>query len=444
MPYALQQSKSYNDRLKKVVPGGVHYSFRIPWESKQIHFARARGARAWDLDGNEYLDLFGKFGANILGHGHPGYVAALTDALGAVTATTLGSSEAQAAERICALVPCAEMVRFGLSGTDAVENAIRLARAHTGKQRFVRFARHYHGNADNLLGGGVGEPSFPVPIETAGDLYDTEGKARDIAQQQSFLMPWNDLPALDAVIRAHGHEIAALIMEPFCVNGGGTTPVPGYLEGARRLCDAHGIVLVFDEVITGFRTSLAGAQGVLRVTPDLCTLGKALGGGALPVSAVAGQREIMRLYADRRVVHGGTFNGYPLGMAAVLATLEILSAEAGAPLERMHRTMRVLERRFLAAAERHGLDFRTSDIDGLTIVHPRIADDGGDDPGARRRADLVTKLTGEALAENGILVSNMNRMYGSIALEDRDVAFFEERVDAALGAVAAFVSRLRR
>ncbi|WP_205315687.1 aspartate aminotransferase family protein [Nonomuraea lactucae] len=398
---------------------------------------KGRGSRVWDLDGNEYLDLCGKFGANILGHNDERYVEGIAGTLREISAANLGTAECETAELICAFVPGAEMVRFSLSGTDAVQNALRLARAHTGKNRFIRFHTHYHGSADNLLGGAVGDLAHPVPREFPGDAADTLGKARDVLRDQSFLLPWNDAEALARVLDAHGDDVAAVLMEPVCMNGGGVWPAPGYLENVRRLCDAHGALLVFDEIITGFRMGPGGAQEQLGVTPDLTTLGKAMAGGALPVSAVAGSREVMRLYEDRRVVHGGTFNGYPLGMAAVRSTLRILRDSGGAGHLEMAKRLRGITTALLDAAERHGFRLEMRGIDACGIFH--FAEDG---PSRGRSQHLPLMLLGEALAGHGILASNLNRLYGNLSLTPSDEEFFAQRIEDAFTSVRASLRKL--
>ncbi|NHZ36788.1 aspartate aminotransferase family protein [Massilia rubra] len=440
MTFNTARSKSYNDRLKQVVPGGAHYSFRMPWESKQIHFVGGHGARLRDMDGNEYLDFFSKFGANILGHNDRRYNARLADILNGAAAVNLGANEAEAAEMICAFVPSAEMVRFSLSGTDAVLNALRLARAYTGKSRFIRFFTHYHGNADSLLGGRVGNLDYPLAESFDRDITDTDGKASG-ATQEAFLLPWNDLPTLERVLSAYGDQIAAVLTEPICINGGGVAPQAGYLEGMRRLCDAHGIVLVFDEVITGFRVGLGGAQALVDVMPDLTTLGKAMAGGALPVSAIAGRREIMNLYTARKVVHGGTFNGYALGMAAVRATLDILSEDNGDCYTHLATHMRKIHHIFVHVAAQYGLTFEIQGLDAAGVFHFRPRAELG--ASSAMIAQYAVKLTSEAMAECGILVSNMNRLYGSIAVDDSDIALFEERIDEVFKIVAPFVEKMQ-
>jgi glutamate-1-semialdehyde 2,1-aminomutase len=440
MKFGTYLSESYNDRLKRVVPGGVHYNFRMPFESKQIHFMRGSGARVWDLDGNEYLDFFSKFGANILGHNDPRYNASLAGVLNGAAAVSLGREESEAAEMICEYVPSAEWVRFSLSGTEAVLNALRLARAYTGRDKFIRFFTHYHGNADNLLGGHVGDLANPLVTRRSGDPTDTDGKAKG-AHQESFLLPWNDVNALDCVLAANATEVAAVLTEPICINGGGVLPNPGYLEKVRELCDRHGVVLIFDEVITGFRVGLGGAQRMLGVTPDLTTLGKAMAGGALPVSAIAGKRDIMKLFESRKVVHGGTFNGYPLGMAAVKATLEILAANGGRCYEPIAAHMREIYSSFIGAAARHGLQFEMKGTDLAGVYHAVVAPN--DSRTDRLISQYAVKLTSEAMVENGVLVSNMNRFYGSIAVNDDDVRLFKERVELVFDSVGPLIEKMR-
>lgn len=434
----IQRSLEYQRALKKTLPGGVHYGFRMPWESKPIALVRGAGTRVWDLDGNEYLDFFAKFGANILGHNHPEYNEVLIQTLQRVAAVNLGDIDQEVTETICSHIDSAEMVRFSLSGTEAVQNALRLARGYTKRNRFVRFEGHYHGNADNTLGGRVGNPMQPVPEEFPGDLYGTEGRATGALQDQSFLLPWNDLDVLEQLLRARHAEIAAVLMEPICINGGGLLPQPGYLQGVRRLCDEFGIILIFDEVITGFRVGLGGAQRELGVRPDLTTLGKAIAGGALPVSAIAGQRKLMKLYEDRKVVHGGTFNGYLLGLAAVKATLQILGHNGGDAYTRMNTHMTRIQEIFQREAARNDIELKIGGLPSCAVFNP-----AGDSSRVPMLAQYLPKLIGEALTEHGILVSNANRFYGNIGINEADIELFEQRIGAVFRQVGEFTARMR-
>jgi glutamate-1-semialdehyde 2,1-aminomutase len=439
--FIVERSNQYNTQLKAVVPGGVHYSFRIPWESMSIHFVKGKGSRAWDMDNNEYLDLFGKFGANILGYNNERYVESLVSHLNKITAANLSDVDYGAAQAICDAVPGAERVRFSLSGTEAVQNAIRLARGYTKKNRFIRFSPHFHGNADNIMGGAPGDSSDPTPVTFQNDLYDTEGKAEGILQAQSFLLPWNDLELLKEVLHTNHDVVAAIITEPICINGGGIMPLPGYLEGMRELCDKYGIVLIFDEMITGFRVGIGGAQKLLGVTPDITTLGKAMAGGALPVSAVAGKKEIMKLYENRKVAHGGTFNGYTLGLAAVKTTIDILSENNGVHYDVMNEHMRAICSAFLSAAHEHGIPFEIKSPASCAVFS--LANErNSNDPKQKMINQYLNKFVGQSLVEYGILHSNSNRFYGNISLTKADVDLFSDRIKYVFDSVRQFIDRI--
>ena len=234
------------------------------------------------------------------------------------------------AENVLNLSPCAEKVLCGITGSEAVQLVIRLARAYTKRRYFIRFEGHYHGWLDNVLGGVVNDNALGMPfaLESTADMLTTEGRDPE-AFLQSFKLPWNDIAVLENVLEKYGEQVALIIMEPINCNGGCCSPRPGYLERVRELCTKYGIVFCLDEVITGFRVGLNGAQGLLGVTPDIATFGKAMAAG-IPVAAVAGKRWIMDLIETRRVVSVGTFNGYPLGVAASLATINILERDNGA------------------------------------------------------------------------------------------------------------------
>ncbi len=405
------------------------HSPRTPIE-RVIAFQKGNGSRVWDLDGNEYLDLFSKFGALIVGHQNPRYNEALKDCIDRVLAVDQCHLESEVCERIVHLIPCAEMVRFGLSGTESIQNALRLARAYTGKQKFVRFIGHYHGSADNIMGGEVKDPRYPSPSPGEG-AYDTEGRDPEILQRQSFLIPWNDSPVLEELLSNCAQEIAALIMEPIAINGGGVLPKTGYLEKVRELCSRYGVVLIFDEVITGFRVGLNGAQGLFGVTPDLAVFGKALAGGALPVSAIVGKKEIMDLYAQQRVVHMGTFNGYPLGLAAVGATLQLLSEDPGC-YERMGSLNLMIATSFVAAAKEAGLPLVVQGLPNALVFHVRESpvEDMVDDHPDEGKDGLVTLFA----REYGILFSYISRMYPNILMTEEDAVFFRERIGETLSA----------
>lgn len=311
------------------LPGGVSAAARFnPALGRPFYAARGEGGRVWDVDGREFIDMNMSFGASLLGHGHPAIVAAVREAadLGVLCAFET-EYQADVAARISEMVPCAELVRFTNTGTETVWHAIRTARAFTGRQRVVKFEGHFHGYSD-VLGfsmwpalseaGPAGEPNV---IPESGGM--PPAAARDV-----FVLPWNDLAALEATITRHGAEIAAVVMEPVNYNSWTLLPTAGYLEGARELTAAHGIVLIFDEILSGFRTGPSCIQGYFGVVPDMCTLGKALGGGTV-LSAFAGRREVMEAVAPLgSAVHSGTFNAHPIPILAARAFLTVVADPA--------------------------------------------------------------------------------------------------------------------
>jgi glutamate-1-semialdehyde 2,1-aminomutase len=305
---------------------------------KPIYLVRGNGAHLYDVDGNDYIDYIVGVGAGILGYGNQEVLAEVKeqiDKLYYLDATRRNPLEIELADKIVQHVRSAEKVRYLLSGTEAVQLVIRLARAYTKRPYFIRFDGHYHGWLDNVMGGVVDPDPTGRPFALYKDDDMFASKGRDIASgEQSFKLQWNDIEVLENVLSKYGDEVAMIIMEAINCNAGSCPPRTGYLERVRELCDEYGIVLCFDEIITGFRVGLSGAQGLLGVTPDLTTLGKGIAGG-IPFSVVAGKAEIMDQLTDRRVVGAGTFNGYPLGVSAALATIKFLEKDDGAFYKRM-------------------------------------------------------------------------------------------------------------
>lgn len=308
---------------QEVMPGGVSAAARFhPALGRPFLTARGAGSRVWDVDGNEYIDLNTSFGAGLLGHGHPAIVRAVQQALelGIVCAHET-PYHIEVARKISRFVPSAERVRFTNSGTENTWHAIRTARAFTGRPKIVKFEGHFHGFHDYL-----GYSAWP-PLEQAGppeapQLYVESDGIPPALAELVIVLPWNDVDAVERVLRQHGHEIAALIMEPINYNSGAIMPRPGYLEAVRQLTREHGVLLIFDEILSGFRTGPSCAQGYLGVTPDLCTLGKALGGGTA-LSAFAGRADVMAVLAPvGRTVHSGTFVGNLIPILAANAFLD--------------------------------------------------------------------------------------------------------------------------
>ena len=313
-------------------PGGVNSPVRA-FRAVGGHppfVVRAEGAYLYDADGNCYLDFFGSWGPMILGHAFPPVVEAIREAAG--RGTSFGAShagEANLAEVVRFCFPSVEKMRFVSSGTEACMSAIRLARGFTGRSFVVKFEGCYHGHADALLvkaGSGVATLGIPgsagVPAETA---------------MHTLALPYNDLPAVEAVFAARPEEIACIIVEPVVGNAGTIVPAPGYLAGLRALCTRYGALLILDEVMTGFRLSLGGAQQLYGIAPDLTTLGKIIGGG-LPCGAFGGRAEVMDFLAPLGPVYqAGTLSGNPLAMAAGLATLGYLVQHAAEVYPRLER-----------------------------------------------------------------------------------------------------------
>jgi glutamate-1-semialdehyde 2,1-aminomutase len=413
-------------RYEKVMPG-MHsnlrnwsYSFRKP------HFiVRAKGAHVWDVEGNDYLDFVMGLGPGILGHGDEGYIQAMKKQMDEIYLGASGTfgipQEIEWAEKFVKHVPCAEKVRLCVSGSEAVQLAIRLARAYTRRRYFIRFEGHYHGWLDNVLGGVVNSTALGMPfaIDSSRDALATEGRDPE-ALMQSFLLPWNDIGALEDVLKRYGEQVALVLMEAINCNGGCCMPRPGYLEKVRELCTRYGIVLCFDEVITGFRVGLSGAQGLLGVTPDIATFGKAMAGGT-PVSAVAGKKEIMNLLAERRVIGVGTFNGYPLGIAASLATISILERGNGAVYINIAKVQKRLMDGLKEIGKRRGIPVLVQGPTGafnLYFTDREVAYSVRD----TAQGDAV-RLDNwrEMLADEGVMLMRGGRWYMCTALTDKDV-----------------------
>ena len=323
-------------KAQRVIPGGVNSPVRAfrGVGGTPFFVAKAEGCRITDVDGRTYIDFLGSWGPLILGHAAPALVEAVGEALRRGTsygAPTPG--EVELAEIISRAVPTMEMVRLVSSGTEAAMSAIRLARGATGRDAIIKFEGCYHGHADSLLvKAGSGGATFGVP--------DSLGVPAALAQL-TITVPFNDLAAVEAVMAGRGREVAAIIVEPVAGNMGVVPPAAGFLQGLRALCDAHGALLIFDEVITGFRVAYGGAQALYGVRPDLTCLGKIIGGG-LPVGAYGGMRAIMERVAPLGGVYqAGTLSGNPLAVAAGIATLRTLEKpgvysrleESGASLE---------------------------------------------------------------------------------------------------------------
>ena len=304
---------------KRVLPGGVNSPVRACGRVGRVprFIARAKGAHVWDVDGNEYVDYVGSWGPAILGHAHPAVVEAVQKA--AADGLTYGAPtarETELAELVRELVPSMEVSRMVSSGTEAVMSAVRVARGFTGRDDVVKFDGCYHGHSDGMLvRAGSGALTAAEP--------DSAGVPADFARH-TLVAPYNDAEAVETLFRTHPDSIAAVIVEPVAANAGVILPKPGFLAALREITEKYGALLIFDEVITGFRLGLGGAQGLFGIRPDLSTFGKIVGGG-LPAAVYGGREDVMRAVSpDGRVYQAGTLSGNPLATAAGLATLKLL------------------------------------------------------------------------------------------------------------------------
>src|SRR5579872_7190033 len=292
-----------------------------------IVLERGKGSHVWDADGNEYVDFMMSFGALIQGHAHPALVKTVSDAMAQGSHFAAATSgEVEAAERFCRMVPSAEAVRFTNTGSEATMLAIRLARAHTGRKKFLKFEGHYHGWYDPFLLNAHSHPPMELgTMEEPARIPDSEGIPLTTFDDV-VLAPWNDAGRLEAILRRHGDELAAVITEPIMANMGCILPRDGYLQRMRELTRDYGVLLIFDEVVTGFRYAPGGCQQHYEIQPDISTFGKALGAG-FPVGAVAGPRSILdrMRWSENMVLHYGTFNGHRLTMKVVAKNLDLLS-----------------------------------------------------------------------------------------------------------------------
>ena len=345
-------------RAQHTIPGGVNSPVRAfkSVGGTPVFIDRADGAYLFDVDGKRYIDYVGSWGPMLLGHNHPAIRNAVIAA--AQKGLSFGApcpAEVTMAELVSKLVPSMEMVRMVSSGTEATMSAIRLARGYTGRNTIVKFEGCYHGHADSLLvKAGSGALTLGVP--------NSPGVPADFAKY-TLTSEFNNLPQLQQLFTQHADDIACIIVEPVAGNMNCIPPAPGFLEGLRQLCDQYGAVLIFDEVMTGFRVALGGAQAVYNVKPDLTTLGKIIGGG-MPVGAFGGKREIMQHIAPLGAVYqAGTLSGNPIAMAAGLAALTEIS-KPGVYQALTAKTTELLNG-FSAAAAKHGIPLTTNQVGGM-------------------------------------------------------------------------------
>jgi glutamate-1-semialdehyde 2,1-aminomutase len=434
-PYRTPKSDEMAIKGRQFIPAATMSNWRRSVDYHPVYMTHGEGARLYDLDGNEYIDYSLSYGPAVLGHSNEHLREALKSQVDRLYTSNVNDLEVQAAQKVAEHISSAELVRFACSGTEANRGALRVARAFTGRDMYVRFNGHYHGGLDHMMGGIVVDPENPIPVtgELPDDRYsqyaNTKGRFSG-AFNECYMIEWNDLPALEKLLAGHGERIAAVIMEPVMVNNFGCAPEAGYLEGVRGLCTKYGVVLIFDEVLTGFRIGLDGAQGHFGVTPDLTTLAKALGAG-FPVSSTAGKREMMDTLTRADAIQGGTYNGHPLAMAAVVAAMEEYERDDGDVFRHIERLGNMLKEGMEEIAREHGQPLLLQGFPGVWVFsfaeEERISNHrdgcaGADFPKMDRFAGLLKDL--------GVLTSW--RFCTSAAHTERDVGDALDRVNEAM------------
>ena len=379
--------------------GGVSSSTRVNRAlGHPLFFDRADGCRVWDLDGKEYIDLCCSHGATLLGHGDVRVRRAVEAAMARGAACSYENEQhAELARTLCAVVPCLERVRFTGSGTEATMHCLRLARAFTGRSKILKFEGNFHGYHDQVMFA-IGTPADQLGPETKPTPYPGSTGMAPHLEDSLVLVPYNRTDLLEAAFQAHGRDLAGVVCEPIYYNAGCVIPAPEFMTALRRLTRDHGALLIFDEVLSAFRMGLGGAQEYLQVTPDLCTLGKAVGGG-YPLSVFGGRRDIMeRLMPTGDCQHSGTYNGHPVTVAAGLAALTAYRQPGfyehiHAVANRLYPGLQAIFERHRVAARVQGLGARFGIYFGITqpVLNYRDA--------VRHHRDQMLRFVAAAIAE---------------------------------------------
>ncbi len=420
------------ESAKKVLAGGVSSNFRYHSLPVPLAIDRGEGPYVWDADGNRYIDYVLGNGPAFLGHTPAPVLDAVRASLVDGQAfTSVHQAEIDLAARLVELIPCAERIRFDVSGTQAGHIALRLARAHTGRPKIVKFEGHYHGWADNVYLSMNPSLDDAGPLDAPAVLTMSDGQS-DSVRGDVLVVTFNDLQRLSDLVEPHASQIAAIVMEAVPCNTGVIEPAPGYLQGVRDLCDRHGIVLVFDEVITGFRASLGGAQGRYGVTPDLAIFAKAAASG-FPMSVIAGRADIMDR-VTHGVVHGGTYNAITSTVAACRATVDTLAAGGEALYASVEQRGRRLIDGFNDIGRRHGVPLHAQ---GLGTVFATVFTDAPpvvDYRGYRAGDEAMRLAFVHALQEHGVRTTARGTWFMSAVHSDDDI---DATLDAAERAVSS-------
>ncbi|MEM7345628.1 MAG: guanitoxin biosynthesis PLP-dependent transaminase GntE [Chloroflexota bacterium] len=375
MPQLGQKSQEFYNRAKAVMPFGVSSNYRYYGEEEGVMVADAQGGYLYDFDGKRYIDYRMGWGPVILGHADPFVNGRVKEAIDhGVSFAATQKYEVSAAERIIDLCPGVEMVRFSNTGSECTMHAIRLARGYTGRDLILKFEGSYHGAHDTVLWttargdlAKIGDRNQPVGYKQSLGIPEV---MRDL----TVLSPWNDFEVLGDILQKRGQEIAGIIVEPMLGNGNGLMPQPGYLEFLREQCDEHGIVLIFDEVKTGFRMAPGGAREYFGVTPDISTYAKALGNG-YPIAAMGGHKDIMMALGPGKVFQGGTYTGNVVSTAAADATLEQI--QSGKVFEQLNKIGGILMTGISEVLDRHGVAHVINGVPamfGLALTEEKLTD----------------------------------------------------------------------
>ncbi len=428
------QSEQWHARASKVIPGGVNSGVRALTKPVPRHFSHAKGCRIWDADGNEFIDYILGQGPMLLGHTPECVVEALKEqASRGILYAGQCDDEVIAAELMVKHIPCAEKVRFSCTGSEAVHAALRLARSATGREKILRFEGHYHGWLDTIAWNPPTAETDLGPRDNPTMRPSSKGQCADYAKSL-VVRPWNDVELLEEVFATQGDTLAAVICDPFACASGIIPGEQAYLERLRALCTQHGVVLVFDEVITGFRVAPGGAQEYYGVTPDLATFAKALGGG-LPVAALAGKADLMDHFTTG-TVHSGTYNASALIMAGTRAALEHMYADGGAVLDAIHTAGRRLSQELLVVAEQYGLPLElrgVSSVFSTSFVSP-TADPVCDLRSVQQADSAMAQRFHREMQERGVQVTSFGIWFLSSCHLDADI---DETLRAAQGAMEA-------
>ncbi len=416
-------SRELYREAKELFPGGVNSPVRALVEPEPFYVADAWGPYLYTVDGEKLLDMVLGYGPLILGHRHPKVEEALREAIGRGWLYGAPSPlEVELAKKILAHVKPGGMIRFVNTGTEATMTAIRLARGYTGRKLILKFDGNYHGSHDQVLvaaGSAAGELGIP----------SSSGVPREVASL-TLVARYNDLHSVEEAFRRHGDEIAAVIVEPVAANMGVVPPLPGFLGGLRRITRSYGALLIFDEVVTGFRISLGGAQEYYGVEADIVTLGKAIGGG-MPIGAVAAERRIMEhLSPAGKVFNAGTFNAHPLAMAAGIASLEALEKELPRASEAMKEVVEALDE----AASRLGVEYTINRVESMAQIFLGTSGPVENAEQARASNHRLYKRLHHYMRIQGVFIapSQMEALFTSTAHTSRETELFQEAVTRAL------------